>query len=128
VNPVQAILIFCLRVYRSTLSPVLSFVFGPNAGCRFTPTCSRYAMDAIGSHGAMAGSWLGLKRICRCHPWGDCGHDPVPETRKAESGKAETTVTKDWNVTTHATRNTQHAATLNSQLSTLNPSAARHGS
>ena len=77
-NPVQHILIFAVRVYRWTLSPVLTFIFGQNAGCRFTPTCSAYALEALREHGALAGSWLAVKRICRCHPWGECGHDPVP--------------------------------------------------
>lgn len=77
-NPVQHILIFGVRVYRWTLSPILGAVFGPTAGCRFTPTCSAYALEALQSHGAFAGSWLAARRICRCHPWGGCGHDPVP--------------------------------------------------
>jgi len=78
VNPVQHILIFGVRVYRGTLSPAKSFLFGPLGGCRFTPTCSEYALEALRAHGALAGSWLTAKRICRCHPWGGCGHDPVP--------------------------------------------------
>ena len=90
VNPVQHILIFAVRIYRWTLSPALRFVFGPDAGCRFTPTCSAYALDALRTHGALAGSWLATKRVCRCHPWRACGHDPVPpakcEVRSAKSG------------------------------------------
>ncbi len=78
VNPVQHILIFAVRVYRWTLSPALTFLFGPTAGCRFTPTCSEYALAAVRTHGALAGSWLATRRLCRCHPWGECGHDPVP--------------------------------------------------
>ena len=77
-NPVQYILIFAIRVYRLTVSPAQAFLFGPAGGCRFTPGCSQYAMDAIRGHGALAGGWMGLKRICRCHPRGDGGHDPVP--------------------------------------------------
>jgi len=72
-------LIFVVRVYRWTLSPVLGALFGLTAGCRFTPTCSAYALEALQTHGALAGSWLTTRRICRCHPWGGCGHDPVPE-------------------------------------------------
>jgi putative membrane protein insertion efficiency factor len=75
----SSILIFAIRVYRWTVSPAQIFLFGPTAGCRFTPTCSQYAMDAIQAHGAITGSWLAAKRICRCHPSGDCGHDPVPQ-------------------------------------------------
>jgi putative membrane protein insertion efficiency factor len=88
VNPLQIILISAIRVYRWTISPAQIFLFGSTGGCRFTPTCSQYAMDAVRGRGAIAGSWLAARRICRCHPWGGCGHDPVPESgkRKAESG------------------------------------------
>jgi putative membrane protein insertion efficiency factor len=68
-------------LYRWTLSPALAFCFGPYARCRFTPSCSQYALDAIRTHGAFRGGWLAAKRIGRCHPWGDCGHDPVPPAR-----------------------------------------------
>jgi putative membrane protein insertion efficiency factor len=78
VNPFQHILIFTVRVYRWTISPAQIFLFSPAAGCRFTPTCSVYAMDAVREHGALRGTILAAKRICRCHPWGGCGHDPVP--------------------------------------------------
>ena len=49
--------------------------------CKYHPSCSQYALEAIRTHGALAGSWLGLRRICRCHPWGGCGEDPVPISR-----------------------------------------------
>jgi putative membrane protein insertion efficiency factor len=78
-NPLQRILISAIRVYRWTIPPAQIFLFGPAGGCRFTPTCSQYAMDAIGSHGALAGGWLAVRRISRCHPWGGGGHDPVPQ-------------------------------------------------
>jgi hypothetical protein len=78
-NPLQHILIFVVRAYRLTFSPAQAFLFGGAAGCRFTPTCSTYALDAVGEHGAVRGSVLAAKRICRCHPWGGCGHDPVPK-------------------------------------------------
>lgn len=77
-NPLQHILIFAVRVYRWTLSPLLGALFGPTAGCRFTPTCSAYALEALERHGAARGGWLATRRICRCHPWGGCGDDPVP--------------------------------------------------
>ncbi len=48
--------------------------------CRFAPTCSQYALEAITVHGALRGSWLAVKRICRCHPWNPGGFDPVPES------------------------------------------------
>jgi len=78
-NVPQTILAFAIRAYQLTVSPALTFLFGPTGGCRFTPTCSQYALDAVRERGAVAGSWLAARRICRCHPWGHCGHDPVPE-------------------------------------------------
>jgi uncharacterized protein len=50
--------------------------------CRYLPTCSNYALDALETHGACRGTWLSMRRFCRCHPWGDSGWDPVPQ-RKA---------------------------------------------
>jgi uncharacterized protein len=79
VNAAQQILIGGVRLYRAVISPAKVFCFGPLARCRFTPSCSEYALEAIRTHGAMAGCWLALKRIGRCHPWGGCGLDPVPE-------------------------------------------------
>jgi len=73
-----AILKFLLRVYKWTLSPLLAFIAGPGGGCRFEPTCSEYAVQAIEAHGIGRGSWLALKRVLRCHPWGGFGYDPVP--------------------------------------------------
>lgn len=75
---VRWFLCLLIQLYRFTLSPLLAVLFGPDNGCRFTPTCSRYAMEAIQEHGALAGSFMAAKRICRCHPLGGCGHDPVP--------------------------------------------------
>jgi uncharacterized protein len=77
-NVPQFVLIFAIRLYRWTLSPLLVFLFGPTGGCRFTPSCSQYAVDAIRAQGVLAGSGLAVRRICRCHPWGDGGHDPAP--------------------------------------------------
>lgn len=61
------------RAYQLVISPILP------AACRYTPTCSEYGIRAVQIHGALKGSWLTLKRISRCHPWGGHGHDPVPE-------------------------------------------------
>ena len=77
-NPVQHLLILTLRAYRWTISPAQLFLFGSTGGCRYTPTCSEYALESVRTHGAVSGSLLAAKRICRCHPWGGCGHDPVP--------------------------------------------------
>jgi len=79
VNPAQHILVSAVRAYRWTISPAQVFLFGSTGGCRFTPTCSQYAVEAVQTRGALAGSLLATKRICRCHPWAECGHDPVPE-------------------------------------------------
>jgi len=61
-----------IRIYQFTLSPFLG------KQCRFTPTCSQYGIEALQKHGALKGSWLTLKRILRCNPWGGSGYDPVP--------------------------------------------------
>ena len=77
-NPIQFILIAAVRLYRWLISPLLVVLFSPNGLCRFTPSCSEYALLALREHGALRGSWLTFRRLLRCHPWGDCGHDPVP--------------------------------------------------
>ena len=81
VNAAQHMLIFGVRLYRWGISPAKTLLFGPLSQCRFTPSCSAYALEAVARHGALAGGWLALKRIARCHPWGGCGHDPVPEVK-----------------------------------------------
>jgi putative membrane protein insertion efficiency factor len=68
-----------VRAYRKLLSPLLG------ANCRFEPTCSAYAEEALRTHGGLCGGWLSLRRICRCHPWGGSGYDPVPLPRKQDS-------------------------------------------
>lgn len=65
--------IFLIRIYQWVISPIL----GPK--CRFTPTCSHYAVEAFNKHGLFKGFWLAIKRISRCHPWGPHGYDPVPD-------------------------------------------------
>lgn len=78
-NVAQYLLVGALRCYRWIVSPVFNVVFTPMGfGCRFRPTCSRYALEAVRGHGAARGSLLALKRFCRCHPWGGWGVDPVP--------------------------------------------------
>ena len=66
------ILIGVIHVYQMGISPWIP------ARCRFSPTCSAYAIDAIRMHGGARGGWLTLKRVSRCHPWGSFGWDPVP--------------------------------------------------
>jgi len=66
-------LIALIRVYQWTISPLL-----PANSCRFTPSCSHYGLEAIRLHGPLHGSWLTLRRLLRCHPWGGMGYDPVP--------------------------------------------------
>jgi hypothetical protein len=69
---VARILIGAIVVYQKAISPVLP------AACRYTPTCSQYAKEAVQKYGAVKGSWLATRRLLRCHPWGGHGHDPVP--------------------------------------------------
>ena len=66
------LLLLLIKAYRYGVSPLLG------ANCRFFPTCSDYALQAIGKYGAGYGGWLALKRIARCHPWHPGGYDPVP--------------------------------------------------
>lgn len=72
----RTILIALIRLYRYAISPFLG------SSCRYHPTCSQYALEAISRYGAMRGGWLGLKRIGRCHPWHEGGIDPVPDLNK----------------------------------------------
>ncbi|MBR2352290.1 MAG: membrane protein insertion efficiency factor YidD [Alistipes sp.] len=65
-------LILLVRFYQRCISPLTP------PSCRYTPTCSQYAIEALRKYGAIKGSWLTLKRISRCHPWGGSGYDPVP--------------------------------------------------
>jgi hypothetical protein len=71
-NPAQRLALGLVFLYRVTLSSVMG------RQCRFLPTCSEYAAEAIRAHGALRGTWLALKRVARCHPWGGDGYDPVP--------------------------------------------------
>lgn len=70
---IRALFLLLLRLYRYLLSPL----FGPS--CRFEPSCSRYATACVERFGAARGSWLAVKRVCRCHPWNAGGYDPPPE-------------------------------------------------
>jgi putative membrane protein insertion efficiency factor len=65
-------MILLVRGYQKGISPFLP------PSCRYTPTCSAYAVEALQKHGAVRGGWLALRRLSRCHPWGGHGYDPVP--------------------------------------------------
>jgi putative membrane protein insertion efficiency factor len=96
VNAAQHILIAGVRLYRRVLSPALALAFGPLARCRYTPSCSEYALEAVRAHGALEGSWLALKRLGRCHPWGGCGYDPVPPTPLTRSSNHSQIIIPAW--------------------------------
>jgi putative membrane protein insertion efficiency factor len=68
-----------IRLYQLVLSPLLP------PRCRYLPTCSDYAIEALASRGLLTGSWLALRRIGRCHPWGGSGYDPVPRAPAASA-------------------------------------------
>ena len=69
------LLILPVKIYQWIISPIFP------ASCRYNPTCSSYMIEAIKVHGPIKGSWLGIRRISRCHPWGGYGDDPVPEKK-----------------------------------------------
>ena len=71
-------LLILIRGYQLIISPLLG------SNCRFMPTCSEYAMESLRSHGLIKGSYLTIKRIGKCHPWGGHGYDPIP-TKKVEN-------------------------------------------
>lgn len=73
IDKVFSVSLLCvIRFYRDVISPLLP------ARCRFYPTCSSYALEAVRLHGGLRGGWLSFRRICRCHPWGGSGVDFVP--------------------------------------------------
>lgn len=72
-KPLARLLSLPVHAYRLTLSPFLGH------GCRYQPTCSAYALDALDRHGAVRGGYMAMRRLGRCHPWGQSGWDPVPE-------------------------------------------------
>ncbi|MBN2344919.1 MAG: membrane protein insertion efficiency factor YidD [Candidatus Aminicenantes bacterium] len=75
----KRVLLLLIRGYQLTLSPLLG------RHCRFLPTCSQYALEAVTRFGALRGAWLALRRILRCHPFHAGGHDPVPEPFEVKS-------------------------------------------
>jgi len=73
---IGSIFIFFVRLYQVTISPFLG------ANCRYAPSCSAYTIEAIKVHGPLKGSFLAVKRISSCHPWGGHGYDPVPKKKE----------------------------------------------
>ncbi len=72
----RAIVRILIRLYQVTLSPLLAMLGG--SGCRFSPTCSEYCLQAVDEFGVRRGLWLASRRLLRCHPWGGSGLDPIP--------------------------------------------------
>ena len=70
---IRKLFLLPVKLYQWLISPLLP------AACRYTPTCSNYMVEAVMEWGVLKGGYMGLKRIFRCHPWGGCGHDPVPK-------------------------------------------------
>jgi hypothetical protein len=77
-----------VRLYQLGVSPYLAM------SCRYHPTCSAYARQALLSHGPLTGSWLALRRIARCHPWGGFGHDPVPDDAAPNTARVQPVIAR----------------------------------
>ncbi|MGH7996402.1 MAG: membrane protein insertion efficiency factor YidD [Opitutaceae bacterium] len=82
----RKVAIALVRLYQWTLSPALRAAGGPGSGCRFSPSCSEYAIEALRQHGAVKGAWLALLRVGRCHPLHPGGLDPVPRCARVTRG------------------------------------------
>ncbi len=80
-SPLARLLRAPVHFYRATFSPIVGH------SCRFQPTCSAYALEALAAHGGLRGGWLALRRIARCHPFAGAGYDPVPEPRRGRDAR-----------------------------------------
>ncbi|MEI2715115.1 MAG: membrane protein insertion efficiency factor YidD [Nocardioides sp.] len=80
-SPLAWVLIGFLKLYRAVISPLYGQV------CRYHPTCSAYALEAVQTHGALRGSWFAVRRLGRCHPWAAGGYDPVPPRSDARRSR-----------------------------------------
>lgn len=78
-TPLAWLLLGLVKVYRTVSA-------GTRPHCRYLPTCSAYAEEALRTHGALRGGWMAIRRISRCHPWGDSGYDPVPGAHRRDAG------------------------------------------
>jgi hypothetical protein len=85
---VRVVLVALLRAYRFAISPLYGEV------CRYYPSCSAYALEAVTVHGSIRGSWLAVRRVGRCHPWAEGGLDPVPPRPAHPSGASTPTPTQ----------------------------------
>jgi putative membrane protein insertion efficiency factor len=79
-SPLAVLLVGLLRAYRALVSPLYGQV------CRYHPSCSAYALEAVQTHGALRGGWYAVRRLGRCHPWAAGGHDPVPARSSTTQG------------------------------------------
>ena len=80
---VKRLIWLAIRGYQIFIGPILKWLGGGSTGCRFEPSCSQYFLEAVETHGAARGSWLGICRLGRCQPWGGQGFDPVPPIKPA---------------------------------------------
>lgn len=105
------LLIGLLKVYRAVISPLYPPV------CKYYPSCSAYALEAVTVHGAIKGTWLGGRRLASCHPWSLGGYDPVPGTPAAQEWAAE-------QAAKHAAKHAAHACEQDCSQTTTAPDQA----
>lgn len=82
-TPLAFVFALPVRLYRAVFSPLIGM------NCRYQPTCSAYALEALETHGAVKGGWLAARRILRCHPFGGSGYDPVPDDKPTEKTRPD---------------------------------------